>query len=143
MPILKVITLIILMVQSLFTPIKAQQKNQYLLTEELIFKSEGVTLVGTLYKPKKSNKALVIVHGSCQERRMDQFAENMAKKGITVFTYDKRGVGSSGGIYAGLEVGTNSIDATNINLLAKDVNALHKKNENIPIGLIGGSQAGR
>ncbi len=146
MPISKVLTLIILILQALFTPIKAQHNNRSFLTEELTFKSKGVLLAGTLYRPNQSHAALVIVHGSGQELRMGLFASEMAKQGITVFTYDKRGVGASGGIYAGPEVGTNNIDTTNLNLLANDasaaVTALHKKIKNIPIGLIGGSQAG-
>lgn len=62
---------------------------------------------------------------------MSAFALSMAQQGITVFTYDKRGVGASGGIYAGPEVGTNNIDSSNLQLLASDANAavqlLHNK----------------
>jgi len=115
-------------------------------TKNVTFKSEGVSLAGTIYKPKHSHAALVIVHGSGQEPRMTEFAEILAKNGISVLTYDKRGVGESGGIYAGPEVGTNNIDSVNLNLLAKDasaaVNILHQENKNIPIGLVGFSQAG-
>jgi pimeloyl-ACP methyl ester carboxylesterase len=61
-------------------------------------------------------------------------------------TYDKRGVGESGGVYVGPEVGTNNISRDNLNLLAKDasaaVNTIHKENKNLPIGLVGFSQAG-
>ena len=114
--------------------------------QNLTFKSEGVLLDGTVYKPKNSRVAVVIVHGSGQETRMNEFAKLLAKNGITVLTYDKRGVGKSGGIYNGPEVGTNNIDATNLNLLAKDasnaVNILHQQNKNIPVGLVGFSQAG-
>lgn len=127
-------------------PVQAQLGDESIQTEALTFKSEDVTLAGTLFKPKKSHAALVIVHGSGQELRMSQFAEQIAKQGITVFTYDKRGVGASGGIYAGPEVGTNNIDTVNLNLLASDASAavtmLHQKIKNMPIGLIGGSQAG-
>ena len=114
--------------------------------KNVIFKSEGVNLAGTIYEPKDSHAALVIVHGSGQELRMTEFAELLAKNGISVLTYDKRGIGESGGIYAGPEVGTNNISSVNLNLLAKDasaaVNTLHQKNKNIPIGLVGFSQAG-
>lgn len=122
------------------------QSLDSLKTENVTFKSEGVSLVGTIYKPKHSHAALVIVHGSGQEPRMTEFAELLAKNGISVLTYDKRGVGESGGVYAGPEVGTNNIDSVNINLLAKDasaaVNILHQHDKNIPIGLVGFSQAG-
>ena len=98
-------------------------------TKNVTFKSEGVNLAGTIYEPKHSHAALVIVHGSGQETRMIEFAELLAKNGISVLTYDKRGIGESGGIYAGPEVGTNNISSFNLNLLAKDasaaVNTLH------------------
>jgi len=114
--------------------------------KNLTFKSEGVNLAGTFFQPKNPYAALVIVHGSDQVPRMTEFANLLARKGIAVLTYDKRGVGESVGIYAGPEVGTNNIDSTNLNLLAKDasaaVNKLHKLNKNLPIGLIGFSQAG-
>jgi pimeloyl-ACP methyl ester carboxylesterase len=115
-------------------------------TEEVTFESEGIILAGTLYKATHSKASLVLVHGSGQELRMAKFAELFARNGITVLTYDKRGVGASGGIYAGPEVGTNNIDSTNISLLAKDasaaVNKLHQLNKKMDIGLVGFSQAG-
>lgn len=125
--------------------VKAQSSDS-VKTENVTFKSDGVNLAGTIYKPKHSTAGLVIVHGSGQEPRMNKFAELLAKNGITVFTYDKRGVGESGGIYAGPEVGTNNIDSANLTLLAKDASAavdkLHQLDKNIPVGLIGFSQAG-
>jgi len=126
-------------------PLLAQALNPIKI-ENITFNSEGVILSGTIYKPTHSHAAVVIVHGSGQETRMDLFAELLAKNGISVLTYDKRGVGKSGGLYAGPEVGTNNIDSLNLNLLAKDANAavniLHKHNENLPAGLVGFSQAG-
>jgi uncharacterized protein len=125
--------------------VKAQSSDSIKI-ENIKFKSEGVILDGTIYKPKHSKVAVVIVHGSGQETRMNEFAKLLAENGISVLTYDKRGVGKSGGIYNGPEVGTNNIDSTNLNLLAKDasnaVNLLHQQNKNIPVGLIGFSQAG-
>lgn len=116
------------------------------ITEQVKFESEGVSLAGTFYNPKNAHAAVILVHGSGQEPRMTEFAELLAKNGISVLTYDKRGIGKSGGIYAGPEVGTNNIDSTNLTLLAKDasaaVNRLHELNTNVPIGLIGFSQAG-
>ena len=117
-------------------------------TEFVKFESKGIMLAGTILKPENPKVALVIVHGSGQEKRMLEFATLLAKKGIAILTYDKRGVGESGGVYAGPEVGTNNIDSTNLNLLSIDAssatNALKKylQNKNTPIGLIGFSQAG-
>jgi len=115
-------------------------------TENVTFESEGVKLVGTIYSPNHPHSAVVIVHGSDQVPRMTKFAEFLAKNDILVFTYDKRGVGESGGIYAGPEVGTNNISVENLNLLAKDassaVNLIHTKEKDLPIGIIGASQAG-
>lgn len=115
-------------------------------TENITFESEGVILAGTIYSPKNPHSAVVLVHGSDQVPRMSKFAERLAESDILVLTYDKRGVGESGGVYAGPEVGTNNISVENLNLLAKDassaVNLIHKKNEDLPIGLIGASQAG-
>ncbi len=131
----------------LFLPlnqVKAQSLDS--IAENVEFKSEGVNLAGTIYKPKNAHAAVVIVHGSDRVPRMTEFAELLAKNGITVLTYDKRGVGESGGVYAGPEVGTNNIDSTNLTLLAKDasaaVNTLQQRTKDIPIGLLGFSQAG-
>lgn len=114
--------------------------------ENVTFNSEGIKLAGTIYSPKNPYSAIVIVHGSDKVPRMTKLAERLAQNDILVLTYDKRGVGESGGIYAGPEVGTNNISIENLNLLAKDassaVNVIHKINEDLPIGLIGASQAG-
>ncbi len=114
--------------------------------ENVIFESEGIKLAGTIYRPKYPHSSVVIVHGSDQVPRMTTFAEMLARHDILVLTYDKRGVGESGGVYAGPEVGTNNISVENLNLLAKDasaaVNVLHRKGGDLPIGLIGASQAG-
>ena len=111
------------------------------------FKSAGVTLEGAVFKPKHPYAAIVLVHGSGQESRMLKMAAVLAGKGIAVLTYDKRGVGKSGGVYAGPEVGTNNVDAANLDLLASDASAaavvlakqvpIHK----CPLGLLGFSQA--
>ncbi len=79
---------------------------------------------------------------------MMETASLLAEKGIAVLTYDKRGVGESGGVYAGPEVGTNNIDAANLDLLAVDASAAvnvlssHLSARQGPIGLMGFSQAG-
>lgn len=115
-------------------------------TENVTFESEGVKLAGTIYSPNNPHSAVVIVHGSDQVPRMTKFAELLVGNDILVLTYDKRGVGESGGVYAGPEVGTNNISVENLNLLAKDassaVNVIYNKRKDLPIGLIGASQAG-
>ena len=128
-----------------FTQIKTQSIDS-IKTEHVIFESEGIKLAGTIYSPKRPQSAVVIVHGSNRVPRMTKLAKLLAKKDILVLTYDKRGVGESGGVYAGPELGTNNISIDNLNLLAKDassaVNLIHKKGVNLPIGLFGASQAG-
>lgn len=117
-------------------------------TKDVKFKSEGILLSGTVFKPDNAAAAVVIVHGSGQEKRMTEFATLLAQNGIAVLTYDKRGVGESGGVYAGPEVGTNNVDSLNLNLLSLDASAAvqalsdNLQNNKIQIGLIGGSQAG-
>lgn len=116
-------------------------------SKDVRFESNGVTLVGTLFQPEHPRAAVVIVHGSGQEKRMADFAVRLAKDGIAVLTYDKRGVGASGGLYAGPEVGTNNVDAANLDMLAADadkaVDTLRGRllSREIPVGLVGFSQA--
>ena len=135
---------ILLLLLTSLNHIKVQ--SQEVTTENIKFESEGITLAGTIYTPQHSDAAVVLVHGSGQEHRMNEFASLLAQNGISVLTYDKRGVGESGGTYMGPEVGTNNVDSCNLTLLAKDANAaintLHERNKNIPIGLVGFSQAG-
>jgi len=115
--------------------------------KDVRFESNGVTLVGTLFQPEHPRAAVVIVHGSGQEKRMADFAARLAKDGIAVLTYDKRGVGESGGVYAGPEVGTNNVDAANLERLAADADAAvdalvaRLPSRQTPVGLMGFSQA--
>ena len=124
----------------------AAQSLDSITRRDITFSSEGILLAGTLFSPSDPHAAIVLVHGSGQEKRMIRFAERVAAHGITVLTYDKRGVGASGGTYAGPEVGTNNVDSANLSLLAKDasaaVNKLHEVAMDLPVGLVGFSQAG-
>lgn len=126
--------------------LKCKAQSPDVITEDIRFESEGVSLAGTIYMPRQPHAAVVIVHGSDQTPRMSKFASFLANNGISVLTYDKRGVGESGGVYAGPEVGTNNIDPANLNLLAEDASAaidiLHRRDKNILVGLVGFSQAG-
>lgn len=116
--------------------------------QDVKFESQGITLAGSILKPKNPFAAVVIVHGSDPVKREMDFAKRLAKEGIAVLTYDKRGVGESGGVYIGPSVGTNNIDIANLNLLSNDANEAVKtfrsylKDKKIPIGLVGFSQAG-
>ena len=138
--------LLLLLLLTAITQIFATPPN--FTTKKIKFLSQGDSLAGTIYKPDHISAAVVIIHGSGQEKRMTEFATMLAKNGIAVFTYDKRGVGESGGIYAGPEVGTNNVDAANLNLLSLDASAAvdvlskYLSNKQIAIGLTGGSQAG-
>lgn len=135
-----------LLIQTVIVNQGFAQKFNPVIKQDIIINSEGVNLAGTIYKPKNTYASVVVVHGSGQETRMTEFAELLANNGISVLTYDKRGVGKSGGVYAGPEVGTNNVDSLNINLLAKDARAALNKIKNYsngtPIGLLGFSQAG-
>lgn len=117
-------------------------------SEQVDFESKGTKLVGTILIPDNPHAAIVLVHGSGQEKRMLSFGNKLAQAGIAVFTYDKRGVGESEGIYAGPEVGTNNIDSLNLDLLASDADmaaqtlAQFLGTTKLPIGLLGFSQAG-
>ncbi len=116
--------------------------------QDITFESHGVKIAGSILMPKNPTAAVVIIHGSDPVKRELEFAKLLAKEGIAVLTYDKRGVGESGGVYVGPSVGTNNIDPKNLILLADDgnsaINTLQSvlKNKNIPIGLLGFSQAG-
>ena len=136
----------LLLIQTVIVNQGFAQKFNPVIKQDIIINSEGVNLAGTIYKPKNAYASVVVVHGSGQETRMTEFAELLANNGISLLTYDKRGVGKSGGVYAGPEVGTNNVDSLNINLLAKDARAALNKIKNYsndtPIGLLGFSQAG-
>jgi pimeloyl-ACP methyl ester carboxylesterase len=117
-------------------------------TEDVEFRDADIILSGTLLVPSNMIAALALVHGSGQEARNVPFAQALARNGIATLTYDKRGVGKSGGVYAGPEVGTNNVDPQNLALLAGDASAAVKElvrrisSPRTPVGLIGVSQAG-
>ena len=141
-------SMLLLLLLVLFVPDHVSALPPNFITSSVKFISNGDTLAGTILKPDHPFAAVVIVHGSGQEKRMMEFAILLANNGIAVLTYDKRGVGESGGVYAGPEVGTNNVDAANLNLLSLDAseagNTLlaYLPPKHIPLGLIGGSQAG-
>jgi pimeloyl-ACP methyl ester carboxylesterase len=92
----------------------------------------------------KPKGGIVLVHGSGRTRRFDGLARLFADNGFAVFTYDKRGVGGSGGVYEG----TYNVTAENLRLLADDagvaMQTLRARPEvaGLGIGYWGISQAG-
>lgn len=71
--------------------------------EDVLFQNGGVTLGGTLRLPttKGRHPALFIMQGSgAADRTAESFyADHFARHGIATLTYDKRGIGVSGGDY--------------------------------------------
>jgi pimeloyl-ACP methyl ester carboxylesterase len=69
--------------------------------DEIAFRSQGLTLVGSLLRPPTPGPypAVVFVHGSGPEsrERYRRYAAYLARNGIAGFIYDKRGVGDSEG----------------------------------------------
>ena len=116
--------------------------------KDVEFQSRGITLSGIIVIPAKAVAAVVLVDGAGQTLRKTGMAQVLANQGIAALTYDKRGVGKSGGVYAGPEVHTSNASPENLDLLAADATAAvdvlsHKiARHPVPIGLIGFSQGG-
>ncbi|MEZ5743310.1 MAG: alpha/beta fold hydrolase [Sphingomonadaceae bacterium] len=117
--------------------------------EEIVrFDSEGATLVGTLYLPesKGPHPGIVFVHGSGNMPRSANMpmGSSLARRGYVVLSYDKRGVGDSGGQYEW----ERNYCPDNLDLLARDAVAamgvLRNRREvrADAVGLIGQSQGG-
>src|ERR1700682_3373767 len=66
------------------SPQQAVAEETELTSEAVTFKSAGVILSGTIFRPKQPHAAVVIVHGSGQEKRMVGLAALLARKGIVV-----------------------------------------------------------
>jgi uncharacterized protein len=114
-------------------------------TEDVLFSSSGTALSGTLHFPQTRAKAgLVLIHGSARKDsiRMTALAQLLADAGFAVLTYDKRGVGKSGGSFLDTD------DRKAFMLLAEDAVAAfrklqtHPQASGIPLGLLGISQGG-
>lgn len=116
-------------------------------THEVSFQSHGVTLRGTVILPRSPVVAAsVFVQGAGSDLRPESQGEALARFGIAVLVYDKRGVGRSGGAYVGPH-GVN-VSRENLRLLADDAAAAMdtlRKEKTLrltPKGFIGQSQAG-
>ena len=114
--------------------------------EDVQFISNGVVLQGTLLLPNKIEKGpgVVIVHGSGDQDRNGYasyiriIADHLAKNGIAVLTYDKRGCGLSEGDWREASFSDLAQDAIQG---AKFLSSFSQIDQN-QIGLGGSSQAG-
>lgn len=116
--------------------------------ETLAFENSGATLEGSLYVPEGAGPfpLVVIAHGSpCMPRRVyHTFADHLARNGVAVFSFDKRGTGNSGG-HCDTE---NNTSLENLTLLASDLSAglekasLHPLVDPGRLGIWGISQGG-
>lgn len=113
-------------------------------TTAFSFSNQGAALAGDLYMPAHPVAALVLVHGAGPTKRMQRTAQLFAEQGFVVATWDKRGVGNSGGRY---EANRNT-SAENLALLAGDAAAAmdwlatQAEVAGLPLGYWGISQAG-
>ncbi len=130
------------------TKIEIASRINYSVEDVSFTSADGAVMAGLLTSPQTSelHSAFMMLHGS-EPGVKDGFGQQilahyMISQGIALLTYDKRGVGASGGTYR------ESADESNINLIASDAvagtNYLSARTEVDParIGLIGGSQAG-
>jgi putative intracellular protease/amidase len=122
-------------------------KKQFYKNEKVKYtNTKGIKLGGTLFIPEKPNgKAVVLVHGAGSENRngyasnLRLLADQIAREGVTVLTYDKQGVGESeGSSYETLGYADLAQDAlAGIDFLKSRKDLLCKK-----VGLVGIWQGG-
>lgn len=110
--------------------------------EEVRFHNADVVLAGTLYLPSGTgaHPAVIFIHGSGDDSREQYryYANFLAKKGIAVLIYDKRGVGSSSGSWKLSPFSVLADDAlAGVNFLKK-----HPAIDPKHIGVWGGSEGG-
>jgi uncharacterized protein len=112
---------------------KELKNEQTLKSEDIVFKSNNLSINGTIWYPQNSNgNALVIVTSSGNADRSSSRAEAIlfAQKGYTTFHYDKRGTGNSEGDWTSSTIEELSFD---------DVYAINyfSNKTHIPISKIG------
>ncbi len=115
-------------------------------TEEMQFRSQGLTFTGTLYTPQTAPPypLVVIAHGSGDSKRSfsayTYYGKYLSRNGFAVFIFDKRGVGDSEGLYTDGEIHFDS--------LGLDLSAAFRFASHLPVtspersGILGISQAG-
>lgn len=113
-------------------------------TEKVRFRGDGADLAGTVFLPRVEPPwpGVVLVHGSGAQDRFGPFgyhwlvADGLARSGVAVLTYDKRGVGVSSGNWR----------SAGFRTLARDASAalahLAERHDVDFVGLWGISQAG-
>ena len=114
---------------------------------EVRFRSGDAVLSGTLSVPAGPGRhaAVAFVHGSGPTGRsyLPELQELLLRHGVAVLTYDKRGIGQSGGFYPGESPTSEAID-----ILARDAAAAARfvaaqpEIDSARVGLYGHSQAG-
>lgn len=121
--------------------------NFYLFdVQEVRFQSSGVELAGTLVIPRgiSTVAAIAFVPGSGASERNVTLGKIFALNGIATLVYDKRGVGTSGGVFdsdnnaSGDYMRTQATDASS----ALSHLSNHSKLSSVPAGLVGVSAAG-
>lgn len=107
------------------------------------FPNRGVTISGSLYLPVAKGRygGVVWVHGSGRQPRIpfdSRWARAFVERGFFFFSFDKRGVGSSGGVCCPLDFPLLAADA----LAAVAAVRTHPDVAPDSVGLVGVSQAG-
>jgi len=119
-------------------------------TGRVTFQNGDVTLAGNLFVPVGEGPfpAVVIIHGSGKETSRDLVILSwfFVHHGFAVLTYDKRGVGESGGSYKRVLPDENGEaileDLANDAVAGVEFLKNHNKIDPNRIGIFGGSQAG-
>jgi dienelactone hydrolase len=125
-----------------FSFIRSKQAPPATRHEDITFMSSEVVLAGTIFVPagKGRHPGIVFLHGSGPEGRWasNYLAESFARRGFAALTFDKRGVGKSGGDWQQAGFEELAADA------AAAVDALSAKPYVAPgkVGIHGHSQGG-
>ncbi len=118
------------------------------------WENDNAVLSGTLYLPSDTNiyATLVWVHGSGKSERIRYYkpeelvrislAKGYTDRGYAIFSYDKRGVGQSGGTYNPWTEYSNYLQLGRDDLSALKIVKKHPYVNSDFVGFIGGSQAG-
>lgn len=102
----------------------------------------GITLAGSLWEPAGRPGALLLMHpGSGPSDRDNDvlfppIREALLDAGVAVCSFDKRGVGGSGGSWLAADIPTQATD------LAVSLTAVRAQLPDLPVGLFGHSQGG-